>query len=95
MSDSERQTSSADLASDPDYQALGDAGNPFSGDDKAPSSDTGQAGSRGRIRGMVESAGIDHNPPEHASDDSAENPPLPDWGPTDGEHGVDGSDPTQ
>ena len=40
-------------------------------------------------------AGIDKVPAEEgdSADNEAENPPLPDWGPTDGTHGVDGADP--
>jgi len=38
-------------------------------------------------------AGLDQVPNAAAEDDDAVNPPLPDWGPTDGTHGVDGADP--
>lgn len=69
-----------DPSSQPDYEQLGDAGNPFTGD----SSETEETGS----------AGIDNAPGEHGYvDDPEQNAALPDWGPTDGKHGVDGADP--
>jgi len=82
MTDSDRADDS-DLSTAPEYEQLGEAGNPLSDEAKEVPS-TG-----------AEDAAMDHTPDEYASDDSAENPPLPDWGPTDGEHGVDGSEPVQ
>ncbi|MFP7760024.1 hypothetical protein [Marisediminicola sp. LYQ85] len=43
-----------------------------------------------------DTAGLDAVPNGQGADGvegDAENPPLPDWGPTDGEHGVDDDEP--
>ena len=79
MTDNERPEGDEDLSSAPEYELLGEKGNPFSGE-----------------AGSGEDAGIDRVPSgngEGADSQAGTNPPLPDWGPTDGEHGVDGEAP--
>lgn len=50
-----------------------------------------------KSEGPTDTAGMDQVPQAPAAeyDDSDQNAPLPDWGPTDGTHGVDGSDPSE
>ncbi|HEV7955566.1 MAG: hypothetical protein JWL94_1433 [Microbacteriaceae bacterium] len=77
MTDTQRPEGDDDLSTAPEYEQLGEKGNPFTGDSGAP-----------------DEADIDQVPAEQGERAGGavgdQNPPLPDWGPTDGEHGVDG-----
>jgi len=65
-----------DRESAPEYEQLGDAGNPFTGDSSTASTE--------------DTPDIDNAPAAQGDEaDDDQNPPLPDWGPTDGVHGVD------
>ncbi len=76
MTDSSDSTEATadDPSSEPAYQQLGEDGNPFS-TDGAGDTDAVPGKQGGGEQGVA--------------DDESQNAPLPDWGPTDGEHGVD------
>jgi hypothetical protein len=82
-----------DPSTQPDYEQLGEAGNPFSRGTDADAENTADS-SGTPAAGGEPAAGIDNAPGDQGyEDDPDQNPPLPDWGPTDGTHGVDGADP--
>lgn len=85
MTDStDSSENTADPSTEPAYRQLGEDGNPFS-DSGSPDAGTGAAGAGATETGT----GTDSVPGDQGIDDATQNAPLPDWGPTDGEHGVD------
>lgn len=89
MNDSgQPRTGATDSEHPPDLDPLDDSVD-------APSSDEETATERTRDA-AAPTAGIDKASGDQAyEDDPDQNPPLPDWGPTDGVHGVDGTDPNK
>jgi hypothetical protein len=83
MTNANTPSGNEDLVSSPEVDQLGESGNPFSGDTKTADTAAGDT--------TTTDAAVDASPgAQDSAGDTDQNPPLPDWGATDGVHGVDG-----